>query len=185
MQFLLDLWLPIVLSAVVVFFASFAAWTLLPHHREDIRPLPDEGPIVSALATLRLPPGMYAWPMPAKPADYKTKEFADRSARGPWGSLNVQPAAPSMGRSLVLVFLFYLVVGVFVAYVTSQSVVPGAEYLRVFQIAGTVAIVAYCFGQIPGAIFFGKSLRFTLTDLLDGVVYGLLTAGIFSWLWPR
>lgn len=184
MQFLLDLWLPIVASAVVVFVASALAWTVLPHHRADIRRLPDEGPMLSALAAMRLSPGMYAWPIPDK-TDCKSKEFADRAARGPWGSLNVQGSAPSMGRSLFLVFLFYLVVGIFVAYVTSEAVAKGAEYLRVFQVAGTVAIMAYCFGQIPGAIFFGKSLRFTLTDLLDGLVYGLLTAGIFSWLWPR
>ncbi len=35
MEPLLDLWLPIVVSAVIVFVASFLAWMVLPHHKGD------------------------------------------------------------------------------------------------------------------------------------------------------
>ena len=39
---LVDLWLPILGSAVAVFFISFTMWMVLPHHKGDWKPLPDE-----------------------------------------------------------------------------------------------------------------------------------------------
>ena len=75
-------------------------------------------------------------------------------------------------------------VGVFVAYITSQSQAAGAECASVFQIACATAILAYCAGGIPGAFFMGKPKRFMFTDFIDGVVYGLITAATFAWLWP-
>jgi hypothetical protein len=74
-----------------------------------------------------------------------------------------------MGRNLGLVFAFYLILSVVVAYITAEAREPGAGFAPVFQVAGTVAIVGYCFGSIPNAIFFGKPLRFMVTDFLDGL----------------
>ena len=34
-------------------------------------------------------------------------------------------------------------------------------------------------------IWWGKSLRSTITNTLDAVLYALLTAGIFGWRWPH
>lgn len=36
-----SLWLTIVLSAVAVFYASFVAWMILPHHKADWNGLPE------------------------------------------------------------------------------------------------------------------------------------------------
>ena len=82
------------------------------------------------------------------------------------------------------VLLFYVVVGIFVAYITIQAREAGATFAAVFRVAGATAILAYCAGQIPGAIFFSKPGRFVLTDFIDGLVYGILTGIVFAWLWP-
>jgi len=76
------------------------------------------------------------------------------------------------------------VVGVFVAYMGDLTLGEDPEYLKVFQVTGCAAVMAYCLGFIPGAIWFGKTMRSTMMDLIDGVVFGLLTAGTFGWLWP-
>jgi hypothetical protein len=181
---LAQLWLPILVSAVIVFFASFLAWTVLPHHKRDVRALPDEQALTDHLKQLDLAPGTYMWPNCQAAGDMKSEEFKARFAAGPWGTINVLGRRPSVARNLVLVFVFYVVVSVFVAYITSLARAAGAEFLPVFRVAGAVGVLAYCAGSIPNAIFFGKPGRFVLTDFLDGVAYGLLTGATFGVLWP-
>ena len=96
----------------------------------------------------------------------------------------MQGRRPNFPRNLVLTFLFYIVVGIFVGYITTLARAPGATFLEVFRVAGATAILGYCAGSIPGAIFMGTPRRFVLTGLIDGTVYGLLTAVTFALLWP-
>ncbi len=103
---------------------------------------------------------------------------------GPWGSINILGCKPNFGANLGLTFVFNLVVGVCVAYITSQSRAAGASCESVFWVAGPTAILAYCAGGIPGAFFMGKPTRFMFTDFIDGLVFGLITAATFGWLWP-
>ncbi len=184
MEILAQLWLPILVSTVVVFFASFLAWMVIPHHKKDIKVLPDEKALTGHLGTLNLAPGMYMWPHCATNEEMNSEEFKARMESGPWGSLNVIGTKPSFVRNLVLVFLFYIVVSIFVGYITSLARPAGAPWIAVFRVAGAVGVLGYCAGAIPGAIFFSKPGRFVLTDLIDGVVYGLLTGAVFAWLWP-
>jgi hypothetical protein len=64
-------------------------------------------------------------------------------------------------------------------------VAPGTDYLRVFRVAGTVAVMAYAVGHATSSIWWGRPWSVTLKDMADGVLYSLLTAGAFGWLWPR
>ena len=43
------LWLPIVLSAVIVFFASFVMHMLLTYHHSDYKKLPNEDNVLAGL----------------------------------------------------------------------------------------------------------------------------------------
>ena len=184
MHLLVPLWLPVVVSAVVVFFASFLVWMVLPHHKKDVKALPDEQELLGCLSKLNIPPGTYMWPNCQNSADMNSPEFKARNDAGPWGSINIVGKKPSFARNLVLTFLFYIVVSVFVGYITTLARAPGAEFLSVFRVAGAVGVLAYCAGSIPNAIFFGKPGRFIFTEFVDGAVYGLLTAATFAWLWP-
>ena len=179
-----QLWLPILVSAVIVFIASSLAWTVLPHHKKDIKPLPDEKALTEHLGRLNLPPGLYVWPGCGPGQSMRSEEYKARDKAGPWGSINILGSRPNFGRSLVLAFLFYIVVGLFVAYIAALARPAGSAFLPVFRVAGAAAILAYCAGSIPGAIFMGKPGRFVLTDFLDGLVYGLLTGATFGLLWP-
>lgn len=179
-----SLWLPILVSSVAVFFASFLAWMVVGHHKDDIKVLPDEVTFTARLVELDLAPGTYMWPNCSTAAEMKSTEYIERFQKGPWGSINVVGTRPNFGKNLALTFLFYLVVSVFVAYITGEARAPGAGFGPVFQIAGAVAVLGYCAGSIPNAIFFSKPLRFVITDFIDGLVYGLLTGAVFGWMWP-
>jgi hypothetical protein len=181
MQALLDLWLPILVSAVAVFVASFVAWTILPHHKPDVQTLADEAGFLQYLKAQGVKAGFYMFPGCGSKMDDAAKA---RYEAGPWGWLTVQAAQPSFARNLVLVFLFYVVVSVFVAYVARLAFAADPGFVPVFRVAGTVAVAAYCLGGIPHGLFFGRTPRAMAMDILDGLAYGLITGAVFAWLWP-
>ncbi|MDY7109312.1 MAG: hypothetical protein SYC29_11820 [Planctomycetota bacterium] len=181
---LLDLWLPIIVSAAVVFIASALAWMVLPHHKPDWKTLPDQQSMLDKLRSLNLQPALYMFPCCGEGKNMKDPEFRKMWEEGPHGVLMMHKGKPNFARNLLLVFIFYLVVGLFVAYVGTLALEPGAAFRTVFRVTGTVAVMAYVFGGIPNAIFFGRTARSVLMDLIDGFVYGILTGLIFAWLWP-
>lgn len=179
------LWLPILLSALIVFLASSIMHTALPYHRGDYRQLPDEDKLLAALRAAGLTRGLYIFPF-ANHRDMKTPAMQDKYKQGPVGMMTIFPTGPvRMPKFLGQWFGYCLLISFFLAYLTAHTVAPGARYLAVFRVVGTAAFLAYGLGQFSNAIWKGQTLSMTLKEVLDGLVYGLLTAGIFSWLWPR
>ncbi len=180
---IVSLWLPIVVSSVLVFIASWLLHMLLTYHRKDYGRLPDEAKALDALRGV--PPGYYFFPYCASPKEMGTPEAMEKFKKGPVGMLSVMPSGPpTMGKHLVLWFLFCLLVGVFVAYLAGRTLSAGAEYLAVFRIAGTVAFIAYGLGEFINTIWKAQPWGNTIRALIDALIYALLTAGTFGWLWP-
>ena len=90
-----------------------------------------------------------------------------------------------MGKNLVLWFLYSMVVGLFAAYIAGRALEPGAHYLQVFRFAGATAFVGYSLALWQMVIWYRRSWKTTLKSTIDGLIYGLLSAGVFGWLWPR
>jgi hypothetical protein len=179
------LWLPIVLSAVIVFVASFVMHMLLTYHRSDYQKLPDEDKIVAALRPANLKPGLYMFPF-CTHKEMKTPAALERFKQGPVGHMTIIPSGPpNMPKYLVQWFIYCLVIGFFVAYLTGRALPPGVHYLRVFRVAGTAGFLAYGLGHLSNGIWRGQPWSTTIKEVIDGLVYGLLTAGTFGWLWPR
>jgi hypothetical protein len=186
MDTLAALWLPIVLSAVLVFVASSLIWNVLAAHKWHIRALPDEAGAREALGKQGLAPGQYAIPYAGGSAAMKDPAFIEKLEKGPVAVLVVRPSGkPNMGQFLGQWFVYLLFVSSFVAYVCGQTLASGEEYMQVFKVAGSVAFAAYSFGLIPSAIWWGRPWKSAFKEFADGIVYALLTAGCFGWLWPR
>jgi hypothetical protein len=180
-----SLWLPILVSAVLVFIASAVVHMAPLWHKSDYPRVPDEDRVMSALRPFAIPPGDYMLPR-AQGADMQSAAFAEKVRSGPVMILTVMPnAVPSMGRSLSLWFVYCLIVGLFSAYVAGRALPPGADYLRVFQLAGATAFIGYSVALWQMSIWYARSWRYTIVETLDGFIYSLLTAGAFGWLWPR
>jgi nucleoside recognition membrane protein YjiH len=180
------LWLPILLSAVIVFVASSVIHMVIPFHKSDYRKLPDEEKVLDSLRTSGVTPGrVYVFPFTTH-KEMKSPETVEKFKRGPIGLLTIRPSgAPNLGKFLGQWFVYCVVVGIFTAYLTGRTLPPGTQYLEVFRIAGTAAFVGYSLALIQNAIWKGETWGVTFKHLIDGVIYGLLTAGIFGWLWPR
>jgi len=180
------LWLPILLSAVIVFIASSIMHMVLPLHKSDYRKLPDEDRVLDALRAASITPGpAYHFPFTTH-KEMKQPEVVEKFKRGPVGLITVFPSGPpAMGKFLAQWFVYCLVVGVFVAYLTGRTRAPGTYYLEVFRIAGTVAFLGYSVALIQESIWKAQPWSVTFKHIFDGLIYGLLTAGTFGWLWPR
>ncbi|MGH9367321.1 MAG: hypothetical protein ACRD3M_06580 [Thermoanaerobaculia bacterium] len=176
------LWLPILVSAVLVFLASSLFWMVVKHHDSDWKGLPEEASILEAFRKARVPRGQYRFPWGVA----MSPELKKKMAEGPSGLLTYWDRAEfSMAKNLGLWFVYLLGVSVFVAYLTGRVLPAGTAYLPVFRVAGTAAILGYVGALFPNSIWWGRPWSTTAKDVFDGVVYGLLTAGVFGWLWPR
>jgi hypothetical protein len=124
-------------------------------------------------------------PCAASMKDMGSPEMMEKYKKGPVGFLTVLPPGPiNMGKSLVLWFLYSILIGIFTGYTARLGLAPGAEYMTVFRLTATVAVLGYGFIYLHDSIWKGLSWRTTFKFLVDGVIYGLVTAGTFAWLWP-
>jgi hypothetical protein len=178
---ILDLWLPVLASAVLMFVASSVIWMFVRWHNSDYRQTRDEEAVRSALSGAE--PGFYLLPYCMDPAEFKRPEIRQKFEAGPLAYITVVPnGVPNMAPRLVGMFLFFLLVGVLSAYFVSRTLAPDAAYLEVFRIAGTAAFVANGIAVIPESLWYGRPWPMTFKYLLDALIYGLLTGGVFGWL---
>ncbi len=185
MEFLIDLWLPILLSTVFVFIASSILHMVVPIHKNDYTKLPGEEQVLEAMRNQNVQPGNYVFPCPASMKDMGSPEMKEKYDNGPVGFMMVLPLGPpAINKSLIQWFLYALLIGVFVAYIAAATISGEASYLAVFRVTGSVAILVYAIGQIPESIWKGQKWSTTGKHIFDGVIYGLVTAGTFGWLWP-
>jgi len=180
------LWLPILLSAVLVFVASSIIHMALPIHKSDYRKLPDEEKVLDTMRASGVTPGReYRFPYCTQ-KEMKSPEAIDKFKRGPVGLLVVMPnGAMSMGKFLGQWFIYCVVVSIFAAYLTGRTRMPGADCPEVFRVAGCTAFIGYALAQAQNSIWRGVTWGITLKHMLDGLIFGLLTGGTFGWLWPK
>ena len=183
---LVMLWLPILISAVLVFAASSILHMFTPWHKGDYPALANEDEFRRALGPVNLPPGDYMIPRAESRAEMTSPEFAEKLNQGPNVIMTVLPKGMmSMGQSLGLWFLYLLIVSTLAAYVVGRSTPPGAPYMHVFQLVSSVAFIGYAVALWQMSIWYRRSWNITIMATIDGLIYGLLTAGVFGWLWPQ
>jgi hypothetical protein len=179
------LWLPILLAAVIVFVASSIMHMLLPYHRSDYQRLPDEDKLMAALRAAGLKRGLYIFPF-CTHKEMKSPAAIEKYNQGPVGMMTVFPSGPpAMPKFLAMWFVYCLIIGFFVAFLTGQTLAPGADHRAVFHAVGIAAFLAYGVGHLVNSIWAGQPWGVTIKHVIDGLVYALLTAGTFGWLWPH
>ena len=184
MSVLMVLWLPIVLSAVIVFVASSIMHMLLTYHRSDYNKLPDEDKVRAALRAGNPKPGVYMVPFGTY-KEMNSPAMQEKFKEGPVGLLTLAPnGLPGMSKYLIQWFIYCLLIGYFVAYITAHTLPASAHYPAVFRVAGVTGFMAYGLGHLSNSIWRRHPWLSTIKEVIDGLVYGLLTAGTFGWLWP-
>ena len=182
---LTSLWLPILLSAVLVFITSSVIHMVLKYHKSDYDRTTQEDAILSALQGI--PPGEYFLPHMRGPEDAKDAAIKAKLDRGPRALVRVMSGSmqTAFRNALIGWFIYSLVAGLFAAYLTGRALGPGTEYLEVFRFAGTTAFLGYGLATAQESVWFGRRWSNTFRSLFDALIYGLLTGGVFGWLWPK
>ncbi len=180
-----SLWLPILVSAVLVFVVSSVIHMALTYHRNDLRQIPDEAGLLDALGKFSIPPGDYMVPRAGSMEAMKTPEFLAKLNKGPvFLATFLKPGPFNMGKSLGQWFLYCVVVNLIAGYVAGITLVPGTAYMTVFRVTGTVAFAGYALALWQDSIWHARSRSTTMKSTFDGLAYALVTAGTFGWLWP-
>ncbi len=180
MSFLLLLWMPILVSSVVVFILSAIAWTVSPHHRGDYKAAGCEDELQKFLREAKLKPGRYMFPF-AKGDPNKDPVLKKKMEDGPVGTLTIFNGI-DMRSNLIWTYVFFLVTSTLIAYLAwfAMEGHPDQSSFRVFRLVGTASILIYSCSAIPNDIWFKRPI---VTNLFDGVVFGLATGLIFAAMW--
>jgi hypothetical protein len=181
---LASLWLPILVSGIALFFASFAAWMLLPHHKKDWIGLPNEEAVMQQLRKDSLGGGQYCFPYAATPEDMKSEVYKAKMQAGPRGTLTLWKAPPNMAMNMVCTVIFFLVANAVIAYLAGMVIPPisdPGDRWKIFRFVGTAGVLTYGTANILNGIWFGRRM---VSDIVDGIAYGLITGAIFALLWP-
>jgi hypothetical protein len=112
-------------------------------------------------------------------------EVQEKFNKGPVAILTVFPnGLPNMGKLMPQQIGFFLLGCVLIAYCATQVLTAGADYMAVFRFVSTVGFLAFGWAVIPMSIWYGHSWSSTAKYLVDALIYGLVVAGSFAWLWP-
>ena len=183
---ILSFWLPILLATVLCFFAGALLHMAIPVHKGDWRSLPDEDGILAAMRKAGVMPGNYMFPHPPSMQAMNEPGFIAKLDQGPVGIMTVRkPGKIVMGPFLIKQAVFHLIVSVLIAYLAGRTLPADVTYLRAFQVVGTTAMLAYIAAIFPEAIWYQPPRNYVTAKVVDGVVWGLLTAGAFAGFWPR
>lgn len=182
---LLQLWLPIVLAAVLAWFASAMIHMLLKYHKSDYAKLGNEDEVADALRNGSPRVGFYSLPHCVDMADMQDEAMQQRFARGPVAFVTVFPnGMPKMGKLMAQQISFFLLGCALVAYCATLALPTGAPYMAVFRFVGAVGFLTFGWAVVPFSIWYGHPWSTTAKYLLDALIYGLVVAGTFAWLWP-
>ncbi len=137
------------------------------------------------LRKYNIPPGEYVIPRAESSKEMSSPAYLDKTKKGPVALMTVMESGPpKMGMSLLLWFLYAIVVGIFAAYISGRALGPGADYLAIFRFTGATAFIGYTLALWQNSIWFKRKWSTNLKNTFDGLIYALFTAGTFGWLWP-
>lgn len=177
---LIDLWLPIVVSGVVVHILSTLAWMVLPHHKGDWGKCADEDGFMNSVRDLNIAPGNYMFPYHQCKDEMNSPEFQKKWEEGPKGTIILFDTV-NMGKNIVCTISFFFVASFCLAYLSTMALTRESDFMEVFRFVGTAGILTYCAAGIPNSIWFKNKIGM---NILDGIAYALATAAIFGGLWP-
>jgi hypothetical protein len=186
MNHLASLWLPIVLSTVVVYVISCLVHMLFKWHAGDYAGLPNEDAVRDVLRAGNPAQGKkYVVPYCSDMKEMGTEAMKKKYQEGPNAILVFGPkGVPNMAKPLGLWFLWALAVAVISAFFVARYIpfAPGRA-LSAAKLAGAITFIAHGFGTIQETIWMYRSWKSSATYLLDAALYGLGTAAVFYFFW--
>jgi hypothetical protein len=171
---------PILISTVVLFVASLVSCIALGLHKKDWVKLAKEDELMAAVKKGDVPVGGYMFPGCEHMKDMASDAFQEKYNAGPRGLLTVLPVM-NMGLVLGLMFVYFLVVSVGLAYLASVALPRGSTFAAVFPFVFVAGLMTFLAGIVAHSIWFRVRI---VGHVIDSIGYAALTAAIFAAMWP-
>ena len=185
MNSLLALWLPILLSAVVVFVISSLVHMVFKYHATDYGTVANEDAVRAAINAGNPAPGRYVIPHCKDMKDMASPEMTKKYQEGPVMHFTILPkGVPGLGKYLGQWLLWSLVIAAVVGWLTAKAYGLGAPAQGAAKFAAVLTFIAHGFGTVTESIWVGRPWGSSARYLLDSALYALGTWAVFLWLWP-
>ncbi|MFN7966478.1 MAG: hypothetical protein U0V87_12400 [Acidobacteriota bacterium] len=179
------LWLPVIVSAVVVFFISFVLHMVLKYHKADYQQLPGEDAIREAIGKVKPAPGLYVTPYCDDHKKMAEPAFQEKSIKGPVAMVVVGPnGPPKMGKQLVQWFFVALFISFLSSYVVRHSGFETPSPRNAMRIVTAVAFGCYGVSHLIDSVWMMRPWGNTVRAIFDAAIYSAATGATFYFLWP-
>ena len=186
MNAIAQLWLPILVTAVLIFIASSLIHMVFKWHNSDYRKLGNEDEVRAAVRAGSPAPGQYVIPHCMDMKDMAGETMQQKFREGPVALLTVKASGmPNMGKALGSWFVYCVAVAAFAAILAMGAFPAGQQYAHnAGHLVGMVSFLTYFGGSPQMSIWMGKPWSASGKDLLDSLIFGTISALTFMWLWP-
>jgi hypothetical protein len=182
---LIELWMPVLLGTVLAWVASALIHMLLKYHNSDYKPLSNEDEVAAAIRNGTPSPGIHNVPYCVDMSQMNDPAMQAKFNQGPVAFVTIfRNGMPAMGKLIGQQILFFLFGSILIACCAGMALTPGADYMSVFKFVAVVGFLAFGWAVVPYSIWYGHPWSTTAKYLLDALIYALLVAGSFAWLWP-
>jgi hypothetical protein len=155
-------------------------------HNSDYWKLANEDEVRAAIRNAKPAPGLYMMPRCTDMKEMASPEMQQKFMEGPIAMLTVRPSGkPDMRKSLIQWFALNLFIATVCAHLAAWTQPVGAVGHPVFHLVAILTFLAYGGGSIQGGIWMGLPWRAVLKDLLDALIFAVLSGLVFALLWPH
>jgi len=185
MHHLPQLWLPVLVTAVLVFIASSLIHMVFKWHNSDYKKLSNEDDVRAAVRASSPAPGQYILPHCADMKDMQGEAMQKKFIDGPVGFMTLRKnGPPSMGGSLLQWFIYILLISAIAGAIAMRIYGVQGESHRAGHLVGLISFLTYTGGSVQMGIWMGKPWGSVAKDVLDGLIYATISAFAFQFLWP-
>jgi hypothetical protein len=182
---LMQLWLPIVLGGIFCWIASAMIHIFIKYHNADYKKLSNEEQVSDAIRQGDPKPGLYHMPFCTDMKEMNNQSMQDKFKQGPIALISVfENGMPPMGKLLAQQLAFFLGGCILIAYVATLAITASADLMVVFRFTMVISFITFGYGLIPNSIWLGQPWSNCLRYLLDALIYAVIIAATFAWLWP-
>ena len=182
----IQLWMPVLVTAVGVFVASSLIHMVFKWHNSDYKKLANEDEVMAALRAGSAGRGLYVMPHCMDMKQMQDEAMQKKYRDGPVGFITLVRCVgtPNMAPQLIKWFVYTLAVAAIAGHIAVHTYGLNADPHRAAHLVGLISFLTYAGGSVQAGIWMGKPWISVVKELLDSFIYGTVSALIFMWLWP-
>jgi hypothetical protein len=175
-------------AGIVITIWQFAAWMVLPFHKDTIKVTPNEEAVTAVLSNSITEDGVYSLPNSPQQMDNKEamKKWEDNFRRGPLATIYYRTRGdnPAMTAQFIIGFIIQIIAAMIATWLLSRSTAATQSYISKVCYVAILGIFASILTHISYWNWMYFPFKYTtamIADLVIGwVIGGLVIAAFFK-----